>query len=181
MKKLQIPHVGMRTIKTAVAVAISYFIFESLGLLYVDSYGGVWGHIGPAYACIACVICMQSSLGQSIELGLTRLAGIAVGGSLSVLTLVLEGYLTYPLFKALMLGLTCVASIWVCMLIKKPNACVMACIVPCVILINDTSGIDRFYYGAARILETVLGVGVALGVNALLPNHHAGPEEGEGK
>ncbi len=67
------------------------------------------------------------------------------------------------------------AGIWICLLIRRPTACGMACIVPCVILINDMVGVERYYYAAARIIETVVGVAIAFGVNAVLPDHR--PEE----
>lgn len=42
-------------------------------------------------------------------------------------------------------------------------ACAMACIVPCVILVNGMTGVERYYYAAARIIETVVGVAIAFG------------------
>ena len=182
MRKFALPGVGMRTIKTAVAVMISYLLFVPLELWWGAEATGILAHLGPAYACIACIICMQSSMGQSIELGLSRLTGVAVGGVLGVLILTAEVLLTHPLLKALMLGLACVAGVWVCMLIRRPAACVMACILPCVVVINETTGVDRYYYAAARILETVVGIAVALAVNALLPNRRAeGKPDGKGE
>lgn len=179
MSRFVLPRVGMRTIKTAIAVMISYLLFVPLEWRVGAESAGILVHLGPAYACIACIICMQSSMGQSIELGLSRLTGVAVGGVLGVLILTAEVPLTHPLLKVLLLGLACVAGIWVCMLIRRPAACVMACILPCVVVINETTGVDRYYYAAARILETVVGIAVALAVNALLPNHQAEAKRGE--
>ena len=79
----------MRTVKTAVSVMISYLVFVPFGLLYREELGGVWGQMGPLYACIACVVCMQSSLGQTMQQGISRFIGVAVGGTLGVLVLAL--------------------------------------------------------------------------------------------
>lgn len=166
----KVPKVGLRTIKTALAVMISYAIFVPFDLIYHTEYGGLWGQLGPSYACIACIICMQSSLGQTIQQGVSRFIGVAVGGALGILALTLGGWLDRPLIKTLVLGLVCVAGVWVCLLIKRPTACGMACILPCVILITNVSGGDRYAYAAARIIETVLGVAVAFVVNAVLPS-----------
>ena len=38
MSKLHLPHIGMRTIKTAVGVTLSYLIFVPFGLLYNEYY-----------------------------------------------------------------------------------------------------------------------------------------------
>ena len=40
----------------------------------------------------------------------------------------------------------------------------MACVVPCIILVNNMMGAERFFYAAARIIETVVGVVIALAV-----------------
>lgn len=168
---MKLPGVGMRTIKTAVAVMLSYLAFVPFGLLYHTELGGVLGQMGPMYACIACVVCMQSSLGQTMQQGISRFIGVAVGGVLGVLALSLGEIARQPLVKTVILGLICVAGIWVCLLIHRPTACGMACIVPCVILINDMTGVERYYYAAARIIETAVGVAIAFGVNAVLPDH----------
>lgn len=165
----------MRTVKTAVAVMLSYLVFVPFGLLYREELGGIPGQVGPLYACIACIVCMQSSLGQTMQQGISRFIGVAVGGVLGVLALALGETASYPPVKALLLGVVCVAGIWLCLLIHRPAACGMACIVPCVILVNDMTGVERYYYAAARIIETVVGVAIAFGVNAVLPDHR--PEE----
>lgn len=116
-----IPKVGMRTVKTAVSVMISYLVFVPFGLLYREELGGVWGQMGPLYACIACVVCMQSSLGQTMQQGISRFIGVAVGGTLGVLVLALGEPVRYPLVKALMLGVVCVAGVWLCLLLKRPG------------------------------------------------------------
>lgn len=175
----KIPGVGMRTVKTAVAVMLSYLVFVPVGLLYREELGGVPGQVGPLYACIACIVCMQSSLGQTVQQGVSRFAGVAVGGVLGVLALTLGEAASWPPVKALLLGAVCVAGIWLCLLIRRPAACGMACIVPCVILVNGMTGVERYYYAAARIIETVVGVAIAFGVNAVLPDRRAGeaPQE----
>ena len=177
--KLKIPKVGMRTIKTAVAVMLSYLLFVPFHLMYREEYGGIWGQMGPLYACIACIVCMQSSLGQTVRQGVSRLIGVAIGGALGVLALTLGPVLSHPAVQTLTLGAVCVAGIWTGLLLKRPAACPMACIVPCVILIGGHTGVERYYYAAARIIETVVGVAVAFGVNALLPDHRRAEEPTE--
>lgn len=172
MKQRNIPHIGMRIIKTAVAVMLAYGIFLPFGLMYdTETYHGVLGQLGPLYACIACIVCMQSTLGQTVQSGVSRLIGVAIGGVLGVATLLLGDRLDNGLLVLPILGVLCVAGMWISLLIQRPAACVMACIVPCVILITGVTGADRYYYAAARIIETVIGVCVAMLVNKLLPDH----------
>lgn len=167
--RLHIPGLGMRAVKTAVAVMISYLVFVPFDLLYNTELGGIFGHMGPIYACVACVVCMQSSLGLAVKQGISRFIGIAIGGALSMLfAAILGDWLSYPAVKAAALGAVCMANIYLCLRLRHPGACVMSCVMACVILINDSAG---FQYAAARMIETTIGAAIALGVNVLLPDH----------
>ena len=170
MKQITVPRIGMRVLKTAVAVVLSYLVFVPFHLFYREELGGVLGQTGPLYACIAALICLQSTVDQSVQLGISRLIGIGVGGVLGIATLLLGPALDNPWVKAPVLGLVCVAGVWLCLLLKRPGACVMACILPCVILITGVTGVTRYHYAVARIAETLVGLFIALGVNALLPD-----------
>ncbi len=174
-----LPRIGMRVIKTAVSVMLSYALFVPFGLLYREELGGVLGQMGPLYACIACIICTQSTLGQTFQQGISRLIGVMVGGALGTATLLMGPLLDDPWVKLPVLGVVCVAGVWLCLLIKRPTACGMACILPCVILITGVTGVTRYYYAAARMIETIVGLLIALGVNAALPDHRPESERGE--
>ena len=169
----------MRVIKTAVAVMVSYALFLPFGLTYREELGGVLGQMGPLSACIACIICTQSTLGQTFRQGISRLIGVIVGGALGTATLLLGPALENLWVKTLVLGAVCVAGVWICLLIKRPTACGMACILPCVILITGVTGVTRYYYAAARMIETIVGMLVALAVNAALPDHRPEGQRGE--
>ena len=89
-----------------------------------------------------------------------------------------EPLLSHWVGIVLMLGAACVCGIWLCMLFNRPAACGMACILPCVMLISgDVSGIQRYYYAAARVSETVVGVTVAFLINSLLPTRNPQPQD----
>lgn len=171
MRSPLLPKVGMRIIKTAVAVTLSYMLLVPFDLLFPAGYGGILGQIGPLYACMACIVCIQGSLEQSAHQGLARFMGVLIGGVLGILALAADEVVHHPVVSGLLLGGACVLGIWLCLLIRWPAACTMACMVPCTIIINGTVGVERYYYAAARIIETVVGVTVALLVNAVLPDH----------
>ena len=174
MRKIPLPRIGMRTIKTAVAVTLSYLIFVPFGLLYNENYPGVLGYIGPLYACIPCVVCMQSSLEQTFQVGLSRFLGVLVGAVIGALMILIpEAVFSFWLVKAAMLGLSCIAGILICTnLLHRPAACTMACILPCVMPISGSvTGSERHLYALARVLETIVGVSVAFLINSILPTH----------
>lgn len=165
--KLDVPKVGMRTMKTAVAVVLSYLVFIPLGLLFPAQYSGA--SAAPFYACVAAVICMQSSVGRSVHQGIARLIGTAIGGALGLLILTMDTLLSNPALLALMLGAGTVAAIWLCNLVKRPAACSISVVVLCVILFNHT-GPDRYFYAINRMVETAVGVLLAVAVNCALPD-----------
>ena len=82
MKQFKFPHIGMRTTKTAVAVMPLLPDLCPFGLLYNESYPGVLAYVGPTYSCIACIVCMQSSLEQTLQVGLSRFVGVFIGAIL---------------------------------------------------------------------------------------------------
>lgn len=164
----RIPLVGMRTIKTAVAVTVSYLVILLLNkLLPMPDNEARWGAF---YACIAAVICMQGSIEQTVKQGVSRLIGTAIGGILGLLILMASQLLQKTLFMALMLGGGTILLIWLCNLIKRPAACSIAVIVFCVILFNH-AGTDRYMYALNRMFETAVGIFIAAAVNFALPDH----------
>ena len=164
---LDVPKVGMRTIKTAVAVVLAYLVFVPIGLLVPVQYSG---GSAPFYACIAAVICMQSSVDQTVNQGISRLIGTAIGGCLGLLLLAMGNLLSSPMIMCLTLGAGTILCIWVCNLIKQPSACSISVVVLCVILFNHT-GPDRYSYALNRMFETGVGVMMAVVVNRALPDH----------
>ncbi len=172
----RLPKVGMRTIKTAVAVVLSYLIFVPFQLWLPRVYAVLAGQGGAFYACIAAVICMQSSVGKTVHQGVSRLIGTAIGGCVGLLVLTTDTLLSHPWFLALMLGAGTVAVIWLCNLIGRPAACSIGAVVLCVILFNH-SGPERYLYAVTRMMETAVGVVIAILVNRLLPDHREQTEE----
>ncbi len=164
----RLPKVGMRNIKTAVAVAACYFLFYPLRWVGI----GMEGTLGPFYACIAAVICMQSSIEQSVRQGVSRVIGTLLGGVMGLLVLLLDDWLKQPVVTGLLLGVGVIVTIWLCNVLRRPAACAIGCVVLCVVIINH-SGADRYWYTILRIGETLVGVAVAVVVNQLLPGGRA--------
>lgn len=152
---------GMRNIKTAVAVTLCYFIF----LPFWDPSG----EVGPFYACIASVICMQDSVEKSFRQGVSRTIGTLLGGLVGLVILFVDDSVNSNLLLGLMLGAGCVAVIWLCNLIGRSSSSSLGCVVLSVVLINH-GGVERYIYFLSRVVETVVGIAVAVAVNHLLPD-----------
>lgn len=167
--KLVIPKVGMRTIKTAVAVFVCFLIFLPFWTYIPTGENDLLQHIGPFYACIAAIICMQSSVEQSVRQGISRVIGTVIGGLVGLSILLLDDLVRQSVVTGLLMGCGIVLTLWLCNLIKRPAACSIGCVVVCVVMLNH-GGPDRYLYTLFRVVETIAGIAVAVAVNHALPD-----------
>ena len=97
----------MRTIKTTVAVMLSLAIFLPLEALGTAEGTRFIDQLGPFYACIASIVCMQSSVGATWKQGGSRLLGTLIGGLLGLLCVSVTTYWGHPV----VLVLVCVSPL----------------------------------------------------------------------
>lgn len=169
--KGKIPLPGMRTIKTAVAVIVCFLIsvpFVGESALSV--------RIAPFYPSIAAVVCMQGSVGESWQQGLSRLLGTLVGGLVGLGCVSVTTYWDHFLVMTLVCGVGTVLAIYVCNLLRQPKACAIAAIVCCSIMFSH-SGPGRYAYTVSRMGETAVGILVAVAINRLLPDRRDRPKD----
>lgn len=161
---------GWRTIKTAVAVMISFAIFLPWWDYSLAQPSGPLQQLGPFYACIASIICMQTSVQASVKQGLSRLLGTLVGGGTGLLGVLLSARFPGPLSSMVIFGLFASLTIYLCSLFRQPGACSIAAVVCCAIMFSHSeSGVDAAFYTISRMLETAVGILVAVAVNRILP------------
>ncbi|MEQ2443198.1 aromatic acid exporter family protein [Pseudoflavonifractor intestinihominis] len=178
MEKINVPGVGMRMVKTAVAVVLCYFIFLPFWLrMPVGEYDPL-KDVGPFYACIAAVICMQSSVAQSVRQGVSRVIGTCIGGLVGLVILFVDDLVEQPIFLGLMIGMGIVLTMWICNLIRRPSACSIGSVLVCVVILNH-GGPERYFYTLFRVMETIVGIVVAVGINHLLPDRRKDAGETE--
>ncbi len=164
----KIPLPGMRTIKTTVAVMLSLAIFLPLEALGTAEGTRFIDQLGPFYACIASIVCMQSSVGATWKQGVSRLLGTLIGGLLGLLCVSVTTYWGHPVVLVLVCGVGTLACIYLCNVLNRPSACAISAIVCCSIMLSH-SGQERYFYTVARMLETAVGILVAMAVNHVLP------------
>lgn len=150
MKDFKLPHVGSRNIKTALAVFIC--------LLFLNK---------SLMAAIAAIICMQSTIEDSVVTGINRLIGTLLGGLLGIVIIYFISLFNLQDYSVFIAALSVSLVICICNLIKKPAACVISSIVVLGIVI-DPSIDNQFSYALNRTLETSLGVVIAILVNRFI-------------
>lgn len=155
----RIPKIGMRNIKTSLAAAICALIYA------------FFPNHSPAFACIGAIFGMGSDLKNSKINGGNRFFGTIIGGLLGIVLFRIylifypEGghtWLLVPLtFVGTMILIVLCQMFWVGGI--QPGGVVL-----CIVLFNTP--IDSYVsYALFRILDTGVGVLVALMVNSVFP------------
>ncbi|MGG7179093.1 FUSC family protein [Clostridium paraputrificum] len=153
MNKIELPKIGLRNIKTALAVFICMILFQ------------LSGGKNPFYACIAAVICMKDTVESTFTMGKNRLIGTLLGGLLGVIAIYLIGLI--PILHAanpLLTAIGIVLAIYCCNLINKPGAVTICCIVFIGIMINY-DGPTSYSYAIGRSIDTSIGIIIAILIN----------------
>lgn len=170
MKAFKLPPVGLRTLKTALAVFLCLILFPS----------------EPFFACMTSVFCLQNTIEDSYKVGFARAYGTVHGAIIGMLFLLLcrqvWNYVESPFFSTLIIyciiALGIIAVIYTCTLINRHRSIPLACIVFLGITTVHAQT-DAFYYGFNRIIETFFGLAIGLLVNKYInpPKHRHEPNE----
>ncbi len=152
-------HVGQRNIKTALAAtlcALLYFLVDR----------------NPTFACIGAIFGVGSDMDNSRLNGGNRFFGTIIGGVLGMILFKLyiifypDGSKHLPMLLFLFAGV--VALILVNQTFHWPGAVQPGGVVLCIILFNTP--VDTYIsYSIDRMLDTGIGVAIALLINYLLP------------
>lgn len=152
--------VGMRTIKTAISVAICIFVLELLGVKT------------PFFACMTAVFTMETDVSTSLRAGIERLLGTLTGAIIGSVFALLTNYLPmdYLLVKVLVVPIGLILVIQMFSLMKLKNSTFIACIVYLALMVH-VDGPLRVEYAITRTLTTAFGAFIALLVNRYIyPN-----------
>ncbi|MFA5676510.1 MAG: GNAT family N-acetyltransferase [Christensenellales bacterium] len=149
--------IGMRTVKTVVAVGVCLLTFQLLKL--EDDINGV-------HAALAAVICMKSSLQHSLRTGIDRIIGTVLGSVIGVLFL-LAAVNMPPLLLCLTSVFGVLLIIYLCNVLRLQASVPISIVVFLIILISKHDA-NPLYYGLARLAETVFGIFVAYLTNRFL-------------
>ena len=151
-------HVGWRTIKTSVTAMLVAMVYCLLDR-------------NPAFACIGVIFGLGTDMPDSIKNGGNRLFGTLIGGLLSIVVFWIYLHI-YPqgghsMLLAVLLGAATVVLIVLCQYFW-PGGVQPGGVVLCIVLYSTP--IETYVsYALNRILDTAIGVIVALLVNYILP------------
>ncbi|WP_326909329.1 FUSC family protein [Sedimentibacter sp. MB31-C6] len=150
---MNIPKIGMRNIKTTIAVFFCLLLFEIIN------------RENSFYACIAAVICMQNTVDNSMQKSISRIIGTAIGGFVAIIVLIfLETYIIEDAYF-LFIPIGIIVLIEICVAINKKDAVSICCVVYLSILITKRQEGGYLIYTIDRIIDTSIGIFIALIVN----------------
>lgn len=157
MEKFVLPKIGLRTIKTAIAV------FLCLALLPNE----------PFFACLTSVFCIQDTVENSVKIGKNRGIGTLVGALIGLGVMFAFKAITYNIdsqfIKKLIIYLFIALGIILVIysnnvFLKMPGAINITCIAFLAVTTTHAFG-DPIYYAVNRTVETLCGIIIGIVVN----------------
>lgn len=157
------PKIGMRMVKTAVAVLLCFVV------AYIRQ-----DETNAFYSVVVAILCMQVDVGNSFSAGVERLIGTLSGAALGLLSLLISQWLGLqqtPLLWYLTITLFVILCLYVSVLIKKPGTASIST-VQLLSIALAAPGVNPYGYAWLRLTETLVGIVIALVVNAFrLPGY----------
>ncbi len=164
--------IGMRTLKTAISVLIClliYKLFYYLNIAYGENIVVSFVHdylfgTSPSFACIASVICLQDTIKNSVEFGISRIIGSVLGGIAAVLLSLFNAHFFASRGDVFVCVFGVIFLIWLCNIISHKEASSITVITFLIIII----GIDfarPLVAAINRTFGTVIGASVSIIVN----------------
>lgn len=152
--------IGFRTLKTAIAVALTLLIYDIL--VPANQV------FGPFYACIAAVISIQPTLDKSKHIAINRVIGTMIGGVYSAILFSLFLIIGIVNLNFLFVFIGIILTIITCNRFGYTSGITTGCIVLIGAFTLDFST-TPLIHALARTVDTTLGVIIAYIINYLLP------------
>lgn len=185
MKKIILPKIGKRIIKTVIAVFLSIAIYLILLLISkkmgtdrndLDSPTIIYT---PFFAAIAATYALHKDTKSSLTQAKIRSVGSVVGGYFGMLIILISDYflinvfnlyetnfILYTLITYIVVALGLIPLIWLTVVMKQKTATFITCLTYFSVTISiRNGGLPVFLFATNRVLSTLVGVGIALLVN----------------
>ena len=169
MKHLQMPHIGMRKLKSILAMIIGFGIWQLIRLVFPDL------ELHPIFIYIYSMIEIRDSSAKTVDLGKTRIKAtfVALGVGLPILALVvfLQPLITVPwMYAGLEVVMILIGTLLTLIIAEKAGCkafCGLAAAIYIILVVGHAND-GRYLYAFLRSLQTIIGVLVAWLVNVKL-------------
>lgn len=154
-----LPPVGLRIIKSAVAVGLCFvvaFLRGGSGIVFYSQLAALW--------------CIQMYVENTWKNAKQRFLGTVIGAVYGLLFLLLRAAVPVKerwsdYVDALVISLMIILILYTTVLIKKKQASYFSCVVFLSIVVNHVGDANPYLFVWNRFLDTVIGIGIGLLVN----------------
>lgn len=159
LKKIKLPGIGMRILKSAVAIAICYLI---------DMLRGGQGMV--FYSHLAALWCIQMYKSNTKNNAIQRTIGTVIGAFYGLLYLLLDAGLISEIkggdfIGKMVISLMIVVILYTTVILKKQQAAYFSCVVFLSIVVNHVKDLNPYMFVFNRFLDTMIGIAVGILVN----------------
>lgn len=148
------PPLGMRIIKSAVAVAVCFlvsFLRGNSGIVFYSQLAALW--------------CMQEYVADTKKYARQRFIGTVVGAMFGLLYLLLFYSEGNRAVGAWVISLMIIAVLYTTVLMKKKQASYFSCVVFLSIAVNHVGDQNPYLFVWNRFLDTMIGIVIGVSVN----------------
>lgn len=158
-RHIKFPHVGMRIMKSSIAVFIC---------LVLDIFRNQTGV--PFYSAIAAVLCIQPVQEEGVKVGWSRICGTFIGAFWGTIILFINLRFipeSQIILRYAMMSLGVIPVIYTAVFLKKQGSVFISCIVFLSINVNHIGDVNPYLFIFNRVLDTLIGVAIALLINSI--------------
>lgn len=154
------PHIGLRIVKSAIAIFICFlisFIRGKSGIVFYSQLAALW--------------CIQMYATHTRKNAVQRFVGTTIGAIYGLLFLLVKRAINPPavnndVIGAFIISVMIVIILYTTVLIKKKQASHFSCVVFLSIVVNHLGDSNPYLFVWNRFLDTVIGIAVGIGVNS---------------
>lgn len=158
-KRVSVPPIGLRIVKSAAAVLICYlvsFLRKDSGIVFYSQLAALW--------------CIQTYRQDTKKNAFQRMVGTAIGAVYGLLFLLAAERVTLTgtarqIVNALAISGMIVVVLYTTVLVKKKYASYFSCVVFLSIVVNHMADVNPYLFVWNRFLDTVIGIFIGVGVN----------------
>lgn len=155
----RLPPVGLRIVKSAIAVALCFVV------------AAIRGNSGIVfYSQLAALWCIQMYTSNTMKNAVQRTIGTMNGALYGLVFLLIqrqcgESFINNGLLRGTVISLMVIIVLYTTVLIKKKQASYFSCVVFLSIAVNHFSDANPYLFVWNRFLDTMIGIVIGIGVN----------------
>lgn len=158
--KNKIPPIGLRIVKSAIAILICFlisFLRGKNGIVFYSQLAALW--------------CIQMYVTNSRKNAVQRFVGTTIGAVYGLLFLLIRREITLftgnnDMIAALIISGMIIIVLYTTVFIKKKQASYFSCVVFLSIVVNHMGDSNPYLFVWNRFLDTIIGIVVGIGVNS---------------